>query len=155
MTKKFILDENIFIFAQLGTNAFGENDLSCTSLIQKIIDICYGIILDVELYARISRQLNRPHNQRYRFGAEVLMVLADTIQRPGKIEFRERPPSFPEEADIPQGSRDDTYIVRLAVETGATLVTADEALRDDLATSGITERYSLQVVSPQEALNLL
>lgn len=155
MTQEFILDENVFIFAQLGTNAFGDNDVSCTFLIENIIDICHSIILDSELYGRIFRQLNRPHNQRYGFGAEILMVLANAIQRPGKIDFRQTAPPFPEETDIPQGSQDDKFIVRLAVASGATLVTADAALRADLAACSIQSRYGLNVLSPEGALAAL
>ena len=64
---------------------------------------------------------------------------------------RKRPP-FPEESDIPQGSQDDAFIVRLAVETGAILVTADQPLRNDLASSGIQTRYNLNILSPEAAL---
>jgi hypothetical protein len=35
------------------------------------------------------------------------------------------------------------------------LVTADEALRDDLMASGIQSAYGLTVVSPEDALGLL
>ena len=64
-------------------------------------------------------------------------------------------PNFPEENDIPQGSQDDVFIVRLAVETGAILVTADQPLRNDLATSGIQTRYNLNIFSPAAALTAL
>ena len=64
-------------------------------------------------------------------------------------------PSFDEEGSILPGSIDDTYIVRLAVESGAILVTTDGALRDDLRESGIQDTYGLTVVSPDEALEEL
>ena len=72
-----------------------------------------------------------------------------------KLDVRQIPPTFAGEEDIPQGSKDDTYIVRLAVESGAALVTADEPLREDLATSGIQARYNLRVLSPEGALAAL
>ena len=64
-------------------------------------------------------------------------------------------PVFDDEGSIPAGSQDDTYLVRLAVETGAILVTADRPLRDDLTSCGIVSKYDLTVVSPEDALGLL
>ena len=46
-------------------------------------------------------------------------------------------------------------IVRLAISTGAILVTTDNPLISDLETAGITQQYQLQVVTPDQALNLL
>ena len=135
MTPKFILDENVFICAQLETNIHGENDPTCLGLLQRILDICHPIVFDTELYRRIQHQLNQQTHRRSGLGAAVLRTLAAAAARPGKLEYLEQSPPFPEEAEIPQGSQDDTYIVRIAVETGATLVTADEALREDLAAS--------------------
>ena len=64
-------------------------------------------------------------------------------------------PVMDDEGLIPDGSQDDVYLVRLAVETGAVLVTTDGPLRDDLAACGILSKYGLTVVSPEEALGLL
>ena len=152
MTRQFILDENIAICAQLGVNASGEADPACANLLRNIIDICHTIIFDRELYGRTMRQLNRPGHQQPESGPVMLRVLMEASHRPGKIEFVPAPPSFPEEGNIPQGSRDDTYIVRLAVATGATLVTADDALRQDLDSCGISGRYALSVLAPEDAL---
>ena len=54
-----------------------------------------------------------------------------------------------------QGSQDDVPIVRVAVETGATLVTTDNALVEDLNSCGVQETYSLMLLSPEEALERL
>ena len=155
MTQRFILDENVFICAQLETNVYGDTDPTCLELLQRILDICHPIVFDSVLYEKIQSQLNDPGHQRQGFGAALLRTLALAGARPGKLEYGSESPPFTEETDIPQGSQDDKFIVRLAVETGATLVTADEALRDDLAVSSIQVRYGLQVVSPLEALGLL
>lgn len=152
MIQRFILDENVFICAQLKTNILGEPDHTCLELLQRILDICHPILFDDELYGRIQRQLNRPPNQLRGFGAALLRTLSVAATRPGKLEYLEVAPQFPEEDDIPQGSRDDKFIVRLAVESGATLVTADAALRDDLASSSIQTRYGFNVLSPEVAL---
>ena len=155
MTQRFILDENIFICAQLETNSHGEPDSTCLELLQRILHICHPIVLDDELYGKIQHQLNPPPNRRRGFDSAILRTLGQALARPGKLDYRETAQSFPEESDIPQGSQDDKFIVRLAVESGATLVTADEALRDDLASSGIQALYGLVVVSPEGALTTL
>ena len=152
MTQRFILDENVFICAQLETNVRGQSDATCLELLQQILEICYPIVFDDELYARIQRQLNRPPNQMRGFGAALLRTLSVAAARRGKLEVLDTSPAFPEENDIPQGSVDDKFIVRLAVESGATLVTADESLRDDLAACSIQARYNLTVLSPEGAL---
>ena len=85
----------------------------------------------------------------------MVRVLMEASQRPGKVEIRQTSSTFPEESDIPQGSQDDVYIVRLAVATGATLVTAADALRADLDSSGVRRQYNLNIVSPEEALGAL
>ncbi len=155
MTQRFILDENVFICAQLETNVNGDPDPTCLDLLQQILDICHPIVFDAELYQRVHSQLNQPAHQRMGLGAALLRTLASAGNRPGKLDITDEPPPFLEETNIPQGSRDDVYIVRLAVETGATLVTADDALRDDLAACSIQTRYSLRVTSPEDALAAL
>ena len=155
MTQRFILDENVFICAQLETNVHGEPDPTCLDLLQGILEICHPIVFDSVLYEKIQHQLNRPPHQRRGFDSAILRTLGQAIFRPGKLEYLEESPPFAEETHIPQGSQDDTYMVRLAVESGATLVTADEALRDDLASSSIQARYALNILSPEGALATL
>jgi len=74
---------------------------------------------------------------------------------PEKVEFRANAEPFPDEGNIPQGSKDDVQVVRLAVETRATLVTTDESLRNDLDACGVEETYRLRLLSPSEALDEL
>ena len=155
MTQRFILDENVFIFAQLETNVREEPDPTCLDLLHGILDICHPIVFDSVLYEKIQRQLNHPAHQHRGFDSAILRTLGQAIFRPGKLEYLRESPPFAEETEIPQGSQDDKFIVRLSVESGATLVTADEALRDDLASSSIQARYGLNVVSPEDALAVL
>lgn len=155
MTQRFILDENVFICAQLETNVHGEPDPTCLDLLQGILEICHPMVFDSVLYEKIQHQLNRPPHQCRGFDSAILRTLGQAILRPGKLEYLEESPPFAEETDIPQGSQDDKFIVRLAMESGATLVTADEALRDDLASSSIQTRYGLNILSPERALAAL
>ena len=155
MTQRFILDENVFICAQLETNVRGGPDSTCLDLLQRILDICHPIVLDEQLYGKIQRQLNPPPNRRRGFDSAILRTLGQALARSGKLKYRETAPPFPEESDIPQGSQDDKFIIRLAVASGATLVTTDVPLREDLAACSIQARYGLNVLSPEGALAVL
>lgn len=153
MRQRFILDENILIYGQRETNEADERDLTCALLITRIIDICHTLVLDPLLREKYLRQLNRPFHQNPESGSLFLRVLANAFQRGDKVDFRTAARAFPEEDTIPQGSQDDVPIVRLAVESGATLVTTDQALVEDLNSCGVQEKYSLRVMLPDQALS--
>ena len=156
MTQRFILDENIVIYAQLGQNERGDKDTTCAELIGQIIRICHTIVADPNLWNKYQSQLNRPRHNEPQIGSVLLRVLRNASQRDGKLDIKHNDaPSFPEEANIPQGSQDDVHIVRLVVETGATLVTTDDALKNELNSCGVQETYNLQILSPAEALQQL
>ena len=154
MTRRFILDENVIILAHKQEDDHGVPDRTCRDLLERIIDICHPLVLSPWLQDKYWEQLGRrpvvdpdvPH---------VLATLASAWRRAGKVDNQTNSPPFPEETNIPQGSRDDLEIVRLAVATAAILVTTDQPLLSDLETAGIRERYNLQVVSPTDALPLL
>ena len=156
--KKFILDENEVIRAQTGVNDQGEPDGTCANLVNSIIRICHTIVVDVGLFGRYHSQLNHARHQPTATGAPFLPVLRSAIQVANKIDGLGRPDAspFPEEGSIPQGSQDDLAVtVRLAIETGAILVTTDGPLIQDLESSGIQATYGLEVLTPQETLDLL
>lgn len=115
---------------------------------------CYTLVVDSLLWERYIRQLNRFPGDLH-VGTSLLRTLNMAARRAGKMEFRGEAQRFPEEEDIPAGSQDDVLLVRLAVETRATLVTTDEALRDDLGLCGVQEKYELRVLAPGEALSSL
>lgn len=156
MIQRYVLDENIVILAQNLRNDTGADDSTCRRLLDAIIDICHTIVLDGVLWDKYYNQLrslppDQPHGPR-----SVMRIMYLATSSDGKIENIGRSArGFPEENDIPQGSQDDVPIVRLAVETGAILVTNDQALRDDLNSSGVQEQYNLQVFSPEQALAVL
>ena len=156
--KQFILYENVLIFAQTGTNDQGEPDETCSNLVNSIIRICHTIVIDVALYGKYLHQLNQQRHQPTAFGSRMLPVLVSATRIGGKYDGFDRVSALPFEGEetIPQGSQDDVPVsVRLAVQTGATLATTDGPLREHLQSSGIQTRYNLEVVSPQEALDLL
>ena len=156
MTQRFILDENVVINAQMGRNEYGDEDSTCAHLVQSIIDICHTIVFDLNLWDKYYSQLLSLPRTESQGLPSLLRTLIAASQREGKLDRKENAPEFPEERTIPQGSQDDVVpVVRLAVQTGATLVTTDNKLRDDLNSCGVQEQYGLDVLSPADALNRL
>ncbi len=152
--RSFILDENVLTFAHTGTDENGEPDDTCTELVTRIIRICHAIVIDLPLWVKYLQQLGQARHMPVSPRAPMLRILRDAAGISGKLDGFDRGDAgpFEEESRIPQGSQDDTFLVRLAVATGATLVTADTPLRDGLKSSGIRARYNLEVVTPEEAL---
>ena len=157
MTARYILDENVVIYAQRGLNEYDEPNLDCRNLFERIADEDgRTFVVDDVLWGKYDNQLYNPVHFSTERGPFVRIRLWELMRRIGKIEgLGHTAPPFPEEGDIPPGSQDDKFIVRLAVEEwerGTALVTTDHPLRDDLAACSIQTRYSLQVVSPVDAL---
>ena len=157
MTRRFILDENVVIYAQKGLDEYDNPNLDCADLVGSIIDDeRRTMVVDDILWEKYDNQLNNPAHYPAGYAPYLMLRFWELLQIPGKVDgLGHTAPEFPEENDIPPGSRDDVFIVRLTVETGDTLVTADRPLREGLTISGVEARYSLRVVSPQEALGLL
>ena len=126
-------------------------------LVQRIVEICHTIVVDDILWEKLDEQLNRPGYQLPQMQELTYSVFFGTPLRSptrwtGWVILRL--PSMKRGRFHP-GATDDTYIVRLAVESGAILVTTDGPLRDDLRELGIQDTYGLTVVSPDEALGEL
>ena len=154
MTPRFILDENVIILAQIQENDRGEKDRACFDLLNQIIKTGSPIVVDPILWRKYMRKLGRLRADAI-IPPHLAGVLKNLMMTAGKLEFQRDAPQFDEETAIPQGSQDDVENVRLAVATGAILVTTDQPLINDLETAGILETYNLQVVLPGDALNLL
>ncbi len=160
MTSRFILDENVVIYAQRRLNEYDHPDPISRDLFDKIADEeAFAFSVDDVLWDKYDRQLNGPEHYHSEEGAYAMLRLYELLQVLGKIDgLGHTAPPFPEEDDIPPGSQDDKFLVRLAVEEssrGTALVTTDRPLRDDLATSSIQTRYGLNVLSPESALAAL
>ena len=153
MTLQFILDENTVILAQKQENDRGAYDLTCLALLNDILERGHSLVADFDLWAKYQSQLSGLPEASPGY-PHILRVIS-TAYSVGKLDIRQNAPPFPEETSIPQGSQDDLSHVRLAVATGAILVTTDNPLIADLETAGIIEQYHLQVVSPEDALALL
>lgn len=156
MTPRFILDENVVILAQPGLDQYGNSDPACTDLVQRIIEICHTLVVDDVLWDKYDDQLNHPGYHHPSQGPFLIRSLWNALTVSKKVDgLGHTAPALDDEGLIPRGSQDDPYLVRLAVETGATLVTTDGPLREDLVSSGILSKYQLTVVTPQTAFGLL
>ena len=156
MTPRFILDENIVILAQQGLDEYGNANPECADLIQQIIEICHTLVVDNVLWDKYSEQPYSPGYHHPTLGPFLIRALYNALTVTGKVDgLGHTAPVTDDEESIPSGSQDDTYLVRLAAETGAVLVTTDGALRDDLESCGILSKYDLTVVSPEDAMGLL
>ena len=153
MTLRFILDENTLILAQKQENDRGTYDLTCLNLLSGILEGSHSLVVDFGLWAKYQSQLSGLPAASPGF-PHILRTLSGAYSA-GKMDILPNSPPFPGESDIPQGSQDDKEIVRLAVSTGAILVTTDSPLIDDLATAGVTDQYQLQVMTPEQALTIL
>ena len=156
MKPRFILDENIVILAQQALDEYGNPNVDFAELIRQIIDICHTLVVDDVLWDKYIEQLYNPRYHPPHTAPFLIRLLSDALTVPEKVEgLGHTAPAFDDEGSIPDGSRDDTFLVRLAVETRAMLVTADGALRDDLESCGILSKYGLTVVSQEDALRFL
>ena len=160
MTARYILDENVVIYAQRGLNEYDEPNLDCRNLFERIADEDgRTFVVDDVLWDKYDGQLYNPTYFDSERGPFIRIRLWELMRRTGKIDgLGHTAPPFLEENDIPPGSQDDKFIVRLAVEESGrdtTLVTTDRPLRQDLASSSIQTRYDLNVLSPEAALAAL
>ena len=113
-------------------------------------------MVDDVLWDKYVEQLNHPGHRHPNEGTFLIRSLYHALAVSGKVDgLGHTAPILDDEQLIPPGSQDDTHLVRLAVETGAILVTTDRALMDDLASCGFLTKYSLNLVSPEDALGLL
>ena len=154
MTPRYILDENVVIYAQKGLDEYDNPNLDYADLVDKIVDDnLLTVVVDDILWDKYDDQLNNPAHYHTERGPYLMLRLWEILQIPGKVDgLGHTAPEFPEENEIPPGSRDDVFLVRLAVESRANLVTTDRPLRNDLANCGIQARYNLTVLSTEDAL---
>ncbi len=156
MIPSFILDENIVILAQQGLDEYGNANPECADLMQQIIEICHTLVVDDVLWDKYEEQLYRPGYHHPTLGPFLIRALYNALTVSEKVTgLGHTAPIMGDEGLIPDGSQDDAYLVRLAVETRAILVTTDGALREDLESCGILSKYDLTVASPEDAMGLL
>ena len=106
MTPRFILDENVVIRAQLGTDQNGDPSPVCADLVQQIIDICHTLIVDDALWDRYEEQLHRPRHEHPTLGSHLMRVLWNALVTAGKVDgLGHNALSFDDEGAIPPVAR--------------------------------------------------
>jgi len=142
MKHKFVLDENIIIFAQNYYNAKGNTDFAPATLILLIAQNCHKIVCDGSLREKYLGSL-----RDNRFGK----LLRQLFFNSEKCEFRDYIPSYPFERKLPS---DDVQIVKLAVYANAVFVTSDAKLKTKIRELKISQNHGLKVEDPTGAQTL-
>src|SRR6185312_12237266 len=140
MTLKLILDENVIEFAAREQNENDGLDITCLSLISDIIKRCDNIYCTQELMDAYSRKLKELSVKVG--GVQIIAKLLVIAKTCGKIKVRPPAPKLPNEEGIPD---DDRYLVRLAVITGCTLVSADGRLQKRLEETKLIEKHGIKI----------
>ena len=148
MKHKFLLDENILYFAVKGVNTSGAPDCTATDLVDRIGSNCHRMVIDPELAGRYAKHLQTlesvrpPAMEPSRFLNEFLLNSAKAFLEPYK------PAQIPQGVKVPH---EDIHIVRLAVQSGALVVTEDIPLREAINTQPV---LGLQALTSEQALVL-
>ena len=145
MTLHLILDENVIEFAAKLQDEDGNLDNTCLALINDIIKRCDSMYCTDELLKNYSEKLKALETKFH--GAYTVTKLLVLAQKHGKIKVRGSAPSLPNEKDIPD---DDRYLIRFAVITGHTLVSADGRLKVKLDESKLTEKHGIKIKHPKD-----
>jgi hypothetical protein len=145
----YVIDENVLIFAHLGRNEKGENDLACLAFFRAVVRRCDPIVLSLEVWEKYHKQLSVRRSETA--PPHLLQVLRSVATRADKLRFRDAP-AFLEESALDPGSSDDVVFVRLAVAAGATLITKDAPLQSCVNDSDIAVKYGIVARTPEEEL---
>ncbi|MBI2171133.1 MAG: hypothetical protein HYU30_03815 [Chloroflexi bacterium] len=123
MTRRFALDENVWVFACRGLNERNVRDNSSVRLIGLIVKNHHAIAFNDELYRKTMRKLSAWTSKKSPNGLRVMRLLNSLKNEDETFLFWQGEDDTDyDETEIP---RKDRFIVRLAVGTSSVLVTAD------------------------------
>lgn len=154
MKNTFVLDEGILYCAQTGEDEHGNPDVSSAQLLLDLVGNCHRIAVNAEILNKYNRQFSAlGGGQRFVSALNVVNLLRNTLFNSEKTIDVEHATPLEDDmvAEIPD---DDLPFVSAAVTAQAILVTVDDRLRAHLNDCGAIERYSLQVLRPEEAAPL-
>jgi len=151
--QKFVLDENVVIFAEKLTNAKGEFDALSLKVLTDILVNCHSIAVDEFLQAKYDEILQRMASEdKSVSGPAVTRIMAQIRNNSSKYLIVPTPHVLETEETIP---KEDRPLVRLVAAVHGMLVTRDEALSKRITASDFTNKYEFQVRTPEEALSFL
>ena len=151
MKYSFVLDENVAWEAETLRDDRDRLSVDAMQLITELIKQCHRIIVCrilFEKYASLGKRL-----KGHRVGLDLFALLNQAATVEGKVAVVASGKQLAHEDQIPD---DDRYLVRLAAEQRAILVTTDGPLRQAVAKSGVLgRRPGAKVCTPAEALLLI
>lgn len=150
MKNTFVIDEDVFVFAQKREDDKGNVDLTASKLVHDILYNCHAIAVDNTLWTKYSQKSTALTKGGKFIGHSILSLFGLVSHDTNKVRWITHVRKIECETDIPE---DDRYLVRLAVCAAAILVTDDDPLKDSIKKSCLTKRYQLLVVSPQKAID--
>jgi predicted nucleic acid-binding protein len=153
--KTFVLDENVIMQGITGRDEHGTEDFSALSLLLEIYKKCDSRFIATNPY--LHKKL-REKIDRYKQGmnrSEVrsvssIRLVESMLKNQKKNHLLDPQTPLSEEGHLPG---DDAPIVRLAVEAKAILVSCDRRLADRIHDEKVDEKYGLEVVRPNDALD--
>lgn len=150
MKRTFVVDEDVFIFAQKGENNKGDLDITASTFVQNIFYFCHAIALDNTLEEKYSQKMSAIQKSGKLIGVNFLGLINSARHNPNKVRFIQ---SVPKKLECENSVKDDDrYLVRLSVAAEAILVTNDSPLKESILESCLTRRYNIQVMFPDEAI---
>lgn len=150
MKNTFVIDEDVFLFAQKGEDDKGDLDITASKLIHDIFYNCHSIAVDDKLWKRYSQKMNALQRGAKLIGINILSLIRQAFSMPDKGKWIQDVRVLECEEAIKD---DDRYLVRLAVAAQAILVTDDYPLEEAIKESCLTKRYGLAVVPPHKAID--
>lgn len=150
MKNTFVIDEDVFVFAQKSEDDKGNLDITASKLVYDILYNCHAIAVDDTLWKKYSQKLNALTKGGKLIGRNILSLFNLALHDTNKGKWVAHVRSIECETEIPE---DDRYLVRLAVHASAILVTDDDPLKDCIKKSCLTKRYHLLAISPQKAID--
>lgn len=149
MTYTFVLDESTIVLAFKGENERGETDYSAALLLLNISQKCHRIAVNPYIYGKYTEKLKKLESKK--LNPFILKVITNITYDSTKYAWIQYSPRIHGENKIHD---DDVPIARLAVRARGIFVTTDGRLKRGLENGNIIQKYGLNVMRPEEAINL-
>jgi hypothetical protein len=145
----FVLDENVFLSAHTGKNAYNENDVSSACLVLEIAANCHKIAWNSELRRRYEKKSDVLGKS-----GEYSLLMAGASKIIFQMMTKEVKNLQNENSmDFGHDLCDDKHVISLAVFTSGILVTEDLRLKDMLSTKNIIAKHNMRIATPKQALS--
>lgn len=149
MKQKFVLDENIVVFADTLTDATGHYDPSSFYIMSDITRNCHALVVDKELRSRYDKKFRQLQQDSRGIRSPVVTRLITSLQSNTiKYVYLENAPQYKFEHLFPT---EDRFLARIAAESNATIVTLDAGVLGGYAKLLKETNPNFRVMSPLDA----